>query len=253
MDGDRLLSSDGRTRYAILSPHPGDAIFSAFHVLFRRDPVDVLVIFAGVPPSGTVTALDRAHGATDSAEWVRRRRKEDTAVLGAFGRRPVHLDLLDGQYREAAADADGLTAAIDAALPEEAVLYAPLGVGAQPDHVAVARAALALPTRRRELRLFADSPHYVRGGLPTWIEGGANPEADRRVTAALDAVLPPEREREREVVALSEAAAGRKIALARGYGTEYRFIDEEFAGAASDLELMRHEVFWRVGPAQDGG
>jgi hypothetical protein len=253
MDGDRLLSSDGRTRYAILSPHPGDAILSAFHVLFRRDPVDVVVVFAGVPPSGTVTARDRAHGATDSAEWVLRRRKEDTAVLGAFGRRPVHLDLLDAQYRDAPADLDGLTAAIDAAVPEEAVVYAPLGVGGHADPVDLARAALALPTRRRELRLFADSPEYVRGGLPTWIEGGANPAADRRITAALDEVLPPGRERQREVVALSAAAAGRKIALARGYGTEFRFIDEEFAGAARDPELMRHEVFWRIGPATNGG
>ena len=168
MDGDRPLSPDASTRYAILAPHPADAIFSAFHVLTRRDRVDVVVVFAGVPPSGTVTAVDQAHGATESAAWMQRRRKEDTAVMGAFGRRPLHLDLLDAQYRENRADLDAVTAAIDAAVPEEAIVYAPLGVGGHPDHVDLARAALAMPTRRRELRLFADSPDYLRGGLPTW-------------------------------------------------------------------------------------
>src|SRR4051794_27565794 len=90
---------DGSHRCVVLSPHLDDAVFSAWHVLSATGDVLVVTVFAGVPEAGFVTALDRARGGQESAAVVARRRLEDRAALGLAGRAPVHLDLLDVDYR----------------------------------------------------------------------------------------------------------------------------------------------------------
>src|SRR3954453_14134030 len=83
----------------ILSPHPDDAVFSAWHVLTSTGEAEIVNVFSGIPEPGFVTALDLAHGAEESAAWMRRRRAEDRVVLDSIGRFVRNLDFLDVAYR----------------------------------------------------------------------------------------------------------------------------------------------------------
>lgn len=269
LDGDRLVAEP-----LLLSPHPDDAVFSAWHVLTSPGPLGVLTVFAGVPARGFVTPLDRAHGAAESAAWVRRRLKEDGEVLGAIGRRSEYLDFLDVQYRvlerpsllraierdpqafvtvvstdEASAMPAGvLDEPIRERLRPGVVVYAPAGIGDHPDHVAVAGVASRLHQAGVEVHLYADSPYFVRFGLPTWLGGVAQEDVDRQIERALNRLGPSALTAERHVIRLSDAEVAAKIRAAKGYRTEFRFVDADFAGMAEDPEFMRFEVEWVLEP-----
>jgi LmbE family N-acetylglucosaminyl deacetylase len=260
-------------RFAVLSPHPDDAVFSAFHVLTAGAAVEVIVIFAGIPGGGFVTGLDRSHGATESAAWVQRRLDEDAAVMRALSCRHLHLDFLDAQYRaecfpqlraaleadvtkliplinahpEARADIPAIVDAILPDLPSDSILYAPLGIGGHPDHVDVGHVAMQLVERGWRVRLYADSPYFLRSGPPTWVTQVRNTEADRCVDEALTRLLPSEMPRRRSLERLTLDAAEAKIAMAKRYSTEFTFIDKDFNGIPSDPNLMRVEPYWEVG------
>jgi LmbE family N-acetylglucosaminyl deacetylase len=256
----------------VLSPHLDDAVFSAWHVLISADQVEVINIFAGVPECGFVTPLDRAHGAEESAAWVERRRAEDRAVLASIGRSVRNLDLLDVAYR---AEAMGLTAkggepAVDdfvatvaaqpalavapeelrstivAALPAGSTIYAPVGIGGHPDHVAVRKVAVLLAGEGWTVRLYADSPYFARWGLPSWLGSKHNPDADAYIDRVLHSAAPRPLELHRNDVELSDSEVDHKIEATRRYVTEFAFIDADFAGKSSDAEIMRHEVWWDV-------
>ena len=254
----------------VLSPHPDDAVFSAWAALTAQPAPLVVTVFAGVPEPGFVTSLDRSHGATESAAWVRRRRREDAAVLGEAGCDVVHGDLPDLQYRvrsvpELAAvvemepgrllplsrdepalhvgpqAVDGVTGAL---LGPSTVVHAPVGIGGHPDHEAVARYAVTLVGRVGEVRLYADSPYYVRDGLPGWIDGsGAEDGAVAGAFARLG--VSPEGAK-RRIVRHDDVAMAAKDRAMRGYRTEFDPVNEDFGGAAADHRLMRHEVYWTL-------
>jgi LmbE family N-acetylglucosaminyl deacetylase len=258
----------------VLSPHPDDAVFSAWDVLRRGRQVAVVTVFAGIPGPGFVTPLDESHGASESAAWMARRRQEDAVALSYPGCRLVHADLLDLEYRvqavpslRAAAGDDfaellavarretairagpGLIdAAVGAHIGPGAVVYAPAGVGAHPDHQDVARYGVSLARRGHEVRLYADSPYYLRHGLPSWFAPAPDPEADRAVTAALEDLGLDEQQLWRQEVRLSEEAMGAKMAAMRAYRTEFEAIDADFGGIASDAGFMRHETYWALPP-----
>ena len=154
----------------ILSPHLDDAVFSLWHVLDSPEDVTVVTVYAGIPEPGFVTQLDRDHGATESAEWMLRRRMEDATSLEIAQRKPVHLDLLDAQYvlyldprtrsmlhnrtggfvasirdhLDIQARVAEVAAAVWPVLPVDGVIYAPAGIGGHPDHRAVTLAAAAM-------------------------------------------------------------------------------------------------------------
>jgi LmbE family N-acetylglucosaminyl deacetylase len=246
--GEELVAPHG-VRLApvlILSPHLDDAAFSVWHVFAESSEVTVLSVFAGVPEEGFVTPLDRSHGALDSAAWVRRRRREDIDALGQTGAAVVHLDLLDGQYRGRPVEPDELTIAIDGWLRPDAIIYAPLGVGGHPDHLAVARWAVHLRGAGREVRLFADTPYYLRHGLPSWLGDRPNPKADDQITDALAELRIDAAQVVRSVTVLRRAAVDDKLRALRCYATEFDPIDEDFRGVPSNGELMRHEVHWTL-------
>jgi LmbE family N-acetylglucosaminyl deacetylase len=256
----------------VLSPHLDDAAFSAWHVLARSGPVRVVNVFAGVPEAAGVTPLDRAHGAVDSRAWMRRRRADDRAVHTMTGCETVHLDLLDVQYRadnvpeiraaieldpsrfiplvapapDLASDLGEMRHAVVPWLTPAAVVYASTGIGGHPDHRDVARLGVELAREGWDVRLYADSPYFLRQGLPSWLGDEPNATADEVVDDALRLLSPACGGLRPQVVDLGAEQASRKIDAARRYRTEFRFIDEDFAGIASDPEAMRREAYWAL-------
>ncbi|WP_181884772.1 PIG-L deacetylase family protein [Arthrobacter sp. RT-1] len=256
----------------VLSPHPDDAVFSAWDVLRRGRQVVVITVFAGIPAPGFVTPLDKMHGASESAAWAARRRQEDEAAISSAGCGLVHADLLDLGYRlhavpklraVAGSEPDGLLAvgrretairigldvidaAIGARIERDMLVYVPAGIGAHPDHQDVARYGVDLARRGQRVRLYADSPYYLRHGLPSWFAPRPNPEADEAVKAALDNLGVDEQQLSRNAVRLSEEAITAKMAAMRAYLTEFEAIDADFGGIASDADHMRYETYWAV-------
>ncbi|WP_087873267.1 PIG-L family deacetylase [Arthrobacter globiformis] len=256
----------------VLSPHPDDAVFSAWDVLQRGRQVTVITVFAGIPEPGFVTPLDQKHGASESAAWAARRRREDEVAVANAGCGLLHADLLDLEYRIHAvpslrdilgSDPGGLLAlgrrenatrvgldAVDAAvgghIGTHTTVYAPCGVGAHPDHQEIARYGVDLARRGHRVRLYADSPYYLRHGLPSWFTPLHDPEADKAIKTAFGDLGIDEQRLPRHEVRLSKEATAAKMTAMRAYLTEFEAIDDDFGGVASTADLMRHETYWTV-------
>ena len=151
----------------VLSPHLDDAALSTWTLLTSGRPVRVVNCFAGIPPTGTSSAWDRATGCPDSATAVARRRGEDAAVLGRAGLVPVNIDLVEVEYRAAGLDPlPELVAAVQPLLRDCTQLWFPAAIGSQPDHVLVRRAAMQVAAPGPELVAYADQPYAALRGLP---------------------------------------------------------------------------------------
>jgi LmbE family N-acetylglucosaminyl deacetylase len=260
---------EGRS-IVVLSPHFDDAVFSAWHVLTAPADVRVVTVFGAIPEPGFVTPLDRSHGAAESAEWVRKRRADDRAALALAGREPTHVDLLDAEYRahqiptvrEAierdprdfiplVAQDEGVHTSVEELDHElrrfvegDVIVYAPAGIGGHPDHRDVARFGVRLAEEGRAVRLYGDTPYFMRHGLPSWLTEVENRRADEYVEKGLRALSAAPRRLERDVVELSAGQVERKIAAARRYETEFDFVNADFGGVAEDRDAMRYEVCW---------
>jgi LmbE family N-acetylglucosaminyl deacetylase len=236
-------------RIVILSPHLDDAVLSCWHVLDGPGDVEVVNVFAGVPPAGSATGWwDRAGGSGDSARAVRARLDEDRAALAVAGRRSVNLDFLDAQYRRNGQDGDVLAAALRERLPSSTLVYVPAafaGAGRgelfsvhrdapHPDHAAVREAARALAAAGYEIVLYADLPHASVGTGDAW--PGSAPE--------LDGIAP-------EAHCLAPDAFGRKLRAVREYRSQLDLLERMFGRRLDDPLLLGHEVVWR--PPAAGG
>lgn len=246
-----LVIGDVDGPVVVLSPHLDDAVLSAWAVL-RQAPaveVQVVVVFAGVPAEGTTGQFDPIFGATDSAALVRQRRDEDIAALGRVGLVPVHLDLLDDQYRTEPVSTADLVAAISAVAPAASVVVAPAGIGRHPDHVAVRDAAFALVDASGvALWVFADQPYASNLGWPSWVTGEPDdpylvPEAAwgrvlREVAepADLDPVVTRFDDAEREA----------KLAASRCYASQWPALEGGPHRRLSNPAIAAFEVRWRV-------
>jgi LmbE family N-acetylglucosaminyl deacetylase len=259
--------------YVLLSPHPDDAVFSAWHVLTAPRDVRVVTVFAGVPDPGFVTILDRERGATDSAAIFRRRLVEDRDALAVAGRVPAQAPLLEATYRaqafpRIAAEIEGdrpgflsiiarepelrlepeeLARGLDG-LVDGDVVYAPVGIGGHADHRDVGRYAVArLAGDGRRVRLYADFPYFVRHGPPSFLGSGENAVADAAVTDAFAILGLRAAELTPHVVRLTDEQVEAKLESARRYRTEFDLVDSDFGGIVSDPEAMRVEVYWALG------
>ncbi len=247
-------------------------MLSAWHVLTSRREVIVVTVFAGAPEPGFVTDLDRAHGATESAAWVHRRRREDQAALALAGRTPLYLDLLDAQFaafgnpqiRELiagsperfiahvtgqpgiATDPGELAALVRSRIPATPVIYGPAGIGGHPDHRSLAQATIQLAAPEREVRLYADSPYYVARGLPSWLNGSSAPDADAYTEQALACLDTHGRRLIRHVRKLREPDFSQKLAALRRYETEVPSIWGDVTRSPGGLEALRYETYWTV-------
>lgn len=264
------LASSRDAGCVVLSPHPDDAVLSAWHALVSDGDVRVVTVFAGIPEPGFVTALDRTRHATDAAALMRLRRDDDGAALALAGRTPAHADLLEANYlvqrlpevrdaiereperfveivaaSEFVTPVDEIERAVDRWLAAE-IVYAPLGVGRHPDHRDVARLGFRLARRGRAVRFYGDFPYLVRYGPPTWLGGGSRDAAcaEEQIEAAF-AALPANADAfERTIIELTPEQVETKIAAFRRYTTEFALVEADFDGATSDPTQMGHEVYW---------
>jgi LmbE family N-acetylglucosaminyl deacetylase len=230
----------------IVSPHQDDAVFSLWHVLAGDGDVSVVNVFAGVPGPGRVGWWDAETGAADAGERSRERRREDHAALAFAGRSSIDLDFVDAQYREGAQDAEPIAAAIAAAVPGDALLLAPAGLGAHPDHQLARSAALALRARDRRVGLYADVPHATRHGWPSWVINGTRgdrDEASERWRADLADANLGLSELDARVHELDAVATERKLAALAEYRTQLPALTTEFS-LTTRPEALRFEVVW---------
>jgi LmbE family N-acetylglucosaminyl deacetylase len=236
----------------ILSPHLDDAVWSCFSLLAREDDVLVATVFAGIP-DGEPGWWDAQCGITDSAAHVRDRRAEDESVLGSLGREAVHLDLLDGQYREARVPAREIVAALAERVPAVRRVYAPGGIG-HPDHALVRDAGALLRELGVPVTVYTDYCYSTREGWPTFVSPEGRPEADEQWRASIGHLV-GDRLADPQVVRLTDEESARKLEAMRGYVTQFESIEAEepkwqFDGRGSaDPQKRVVEVFYDLAAA----
>jgi hypothetical protein len=223
----------------VLSPHLDDAVLSCWSVLTGGDDVLVVNVFAGVPPDGTnLRWWDRLTGAVDSPARMRERLAEDVAALALSGQRAVNLGALDRQYRDAEPPPE-LVDVLRAELPAGAHVYAPAAFGAHEDHVLVRDAALGLAADGHAVTLYADLPHAIPRGWPSWVrrDGAPSPDVDdewrRHLNGARAAVCE-----------LNQESHAAKVQAVMTYRSQVAALDAMAFRPLLHPATLRYEVFW---------
>jgi hypothetical protein len=233
---------------AVLSPHFDDAVLSCWHVLRAPGPVIVVNVFAGVPPEGTAPGWwDRLTGAWDAAARVRERASEDRAALAVAGRVPVNLDLFEAQHRRHTESPAAIAERIAPEVSGCDTVYAPAALGAHPDHALVRDAALCLHTRGARVLLYADMPHAIACGWPTWVASDGVVAVDVQWAEALAAAVIGQGVARPRVHRLGRLAQQRKLAALRIYRTQIAALEEMAFGPLE--RSLRYEVAWDLPPA----
>lgn len=231
----------------ILSPHLDDAVLSCWHLLAGPGDVQVVNVFAGVPPPGSGASWwDRMTGATDSAKRMEERRREDSEAFAIAGRTATHLDFLDEQYEPAGQSVELIASTLHHVIDADAVVYAPAALGEHADHEQVRSAALALATAGRTVRLYADHPHAVQRGWPTWVNA-TDSQVGREVVACWDQRLDPvglARTRP-EIHHLDPTEQERKLRAVSAYRTQVPALAFDF-GKIEGFPAFPHEFVWTL-------
>ena len=232
---------------AILSPHLDDAVLSCWSVLTGDEEAVVVNIFTGAPAVGSGARLwDRLTGATDSAERMRERLEEDRAAMGLAGRDALGLGLLEVQYR-ANGELPDLAAAIEPVLPSGCAVFAPAGLGVHVDHALVRGAALALRRRGTPVTLYADLPHAIARGWPSWVAGADGaPAVDAEWDIALQAAAIDGGLGSVRVHSLDDGSLAGKIESLRAYTTQFSALDAMAFRPLQEPGTLRYEVFWAL-------
>src|SRR5579864_4460044 len=161
------MSNDARG-LLIVSPHLDDAALSASHRL-RSGGAVVVTVCAALPSSDTAPGWwDRLTRASSARERQQQRIAEDQAAMRFAHARAVHLEHLDGQYRDGVElDVDAVAADLELLAAAATEVWLPAGIGHE-DHVAVRDAGMlaARGRRHRSAVLYADVPHALPYGWP---------------------------------------------------------------------------------------
>lgn len=236
---------------AILSPHLDDAVLSCWHLLAAPGEVRVINVFTGAPTGAHTPAWwDRFTGATDSGQRMHERVEEDRRALALVGCTPVNLGLLEDQYRVPDQPVPPFAAGIGELVEPGTRIYAPAALGHHADHLLVRAAALQLREAGFAVWLYADLPHAISHGWPTWVtDGGARGPGD--LAAALwerslaqtdlrpDSMAPL-------VHRLDGAAHARKLAAAQAYRTQFQAVTRFTGRPLTDREVLGYEVVWQL-------
>lgn len=177
----------------LVSPHLDDAALSCAALLARREPIDVLTIFAGQPDPPRQGEWDRITGFADGRESMAARIAEEERALAETPHRLSRLSLLELQHIEeprSPEEARVIATAVGSWLDESGPgwVAAPAAAGARwgrvrsrlerivgpsdpplqhPDHLFVRDASVRAVERRRDgaLILYEELP-YRWGGRP---------------------------------------------------------------------------------------
>ncbi|WP_204042973.1 PIG-L family deacetylase [Acrocarpospora phusangensis] len=224
-----------------MSPHPDDAVLSAWHVLTRADVCDVVTVFTGTPdPGSPLSSWDRLTGAADPAARAAEREIEDAAALGRAGCAPVPLGFLGSSHRRGRpADGEALRESIAAAVVLADVVWIPAGIGGHPDHVAARDAALVASAGTRRV-LYADLPYAARFGWPPW--AGGELDIESWLHAQLDGLALVDA----RVHRLDQEHAARKREAIRDYRTQFAALAAGSADNFPDGPSWAYEMTWDV-------
>ena len=183
-------------KHVYLSPHLDDAVMSCGGIIHQQtsngEQVQVITIFAGEYQDGapSLFALVQHGYWGNPPRPMPLRRAEDTAALMLLGADAWHLDYLDAVYRAgpdgewlyaheealwqkvspvdplAEAGIQGLVDRLAALIPpsDQALVYAPLGVGQHVDHQLIHTAARRLLTRGYRMAFYEDYPYAMKPG-----------------------------------------------------------------------------------------
>jgi LmbE family N-acetylglucosaminyl deacetylase len=183
-------------KHVYLSPHLDDAVMSCGGIIHQQtsngEQVQVITIFAGEYQDGapSLFALVQHGYWGNPPRPMPLRRAEDTAALMLLGADAWHLDYLDAVYRAgpdgewlyaheealwqkvspvdplAEAGIQGLVDRLAALIPpsDQALVYAPLGVGQHVDHQLIHTAARRLLTRGYRVAFYEDYPYAMKTG-----------------------------------------------------------------------------------------
>lgn len=239
----------------VLSPHPDDAVLSAWSALRHAGGALVVNVFTAIPPVGVVGPADRLLGATDSAAHMQRRLDEDGKALALAGCARTNLGLTDAQFREGPIDADDVREAIERAMPDAGWLCVPAGLGAHRDHSVVREAGLAIARASGiPVALYADLPYAVEWGWPHWVTG-LEPRPFLVPDARWDrdlAGISVGRERLRSrVQPLSSEEQGRKLQALETYLTQFAWLNAGPLDRLRNPEVLGFELRWDVVAPED--
>lgn len=242
---------DGDSPVAVLSPHLDDAVLSCWHVLESGAEVMVVNVFSGSPRRGTpVPWWDQLTGAIDPVARMRERREEDRRALALAGRGAVGIDLLDAQYRHEEPPLAALVEQLRSVVRSGALVYAPTAMMGHADHVLVRDAALALARAGSRLVLYADLPHAIEQGWPTWVTGRQSAQSGPDVGGAWADVLAGAGLAVEHLVPrvrpLDAAARARKLQAVAAYETQRAALDELAFVPLDDPRALAWEVSWLV-------
>jgi hypothetical protein len=248
------LRADSQAPELVLSPHWDDAVLDCWSLLGSDRELNVVNLFAGIPPPGRSGIWEAVIGARDSAQRARERMAEDTVALARAGRKPMNLPLLDAQYHRQAGSAvglDELDRALAAEVQSASRVYVPAGIGAHVDHLLARRYGRMLLRAGMPVTLYAELPYCIFHGWPSWVDG-REPEPKRNVDAYWQSFLrgvpemPSLRSAEVERLDGPTASAKREAVgcyeAGLNYGIRHLLGDPAFHGFE-----VRWELVWPVG------
>jgi hypothetical protein len=244
------LRTDPNAPELMLSPHWDDAVLDCWSLLASSRELNVVNLFAGIPPAGSPGVWEAISGTRDPAERARERMAEDARALARAGRKPLSLPLLDAQYRRQPPSALGLEEldrALTKVVPSASRVYAPAGIGAHSDHLLARRYGRMLLRAGMPVALYAELPYCTFHGWPSWVDG-REPAPNRNVDAYWLSFLTDVPEmpslRSAKVERLDQPTAGAKreamgcYEISLNYGVRQLLADPAFHGFEVRWELV---------------
>jgi len=237
----------------VLSPHWDDAVLSCWSLLSADTEVEIVNLFAGLPPQGRRGPWEAFAGLHDSRERAQGRIAEDARALSLAGRDVHNLPLQEVRQREAAEGTrlSALRRELAGAVTRASRVYAPAGIGGHVDHVLARRYARELLAHGMPVTLYAELPYCVTHGWPEWArQDGRRDEGD--VDAYWQTFLrdvpemPPLREG--RVVHLDDDAAAAKLRAIGCYQLSLGLAAREMLAAGGFHAV---EVAWDLEPLEN--
>jgi LmbE family N-acetylglucosaminyl deacetylase len=213
-------------RVAVLSPHLDDAAYSLGAAISEGvrsgSDVSVITVFAGDPNSTRpASAWDRRFGFDLAREAVRARREEDRRACAVLGATPVWLPF-DDQYGSLVED-DELWRSIQRAVARPDSVLVPGFPLDHPDHLRLARLALARGFASDRVGLYVEQPYAAVRGEPPGMPGAlASVLGDEVEWQAIDAPV---------------RARWRKVRAWRAYRSQFQHF-----GYRSLVTVLRYEA-----------
>jgi LmbE family N-acetylglucosaminyl deacetylase len=246
------------SRIVVVSPHLDDGVLSAWLVLAGSGSVRVVSCFAGVPDPSCRGAWDSRTERGSALQAVAARRAEDARALSLTGNEPVHLDLLDEQYRAGRPAPYGkLVQLLREQCAGAAEVWLPAGLGGHTDHLATRDAGLCAIEPGHRVRLYADLPY---AGQPAWPVDVTRAPRDLVVAGMLGLLRRQQRAHEwqatldsggvsaevasRHVVKLSATQFRAKVQAVRAYTSQMRALRCGPRHPLRERRVFAYEVYW---------